>query len=331
MEKGKSSNGLMRHIRNDHQIIISGSPNKIALLNMGYYHGYKRYRYIKFKNNLQPLTKFSEIEAIHAFDFQLKVIFYPLLIMAESGMKNRTIESLVNDHSPYIEDIYQDMLTDYLDHDKNSSSLKEKKKYKDHLKDRLKLRTVIDETIGYNYGKSDALSHYVHNNKPIPLWAFFEVISFGQFGHFISSLNLDYRLTVADANNLSDSQYNHDGRMLERIVFTLTGLRNATMHDSAIFDANFNSDGIATSLKCFLSDKTMISNITFDTIIDYFILLMYLLKWQGYEKQTLLEYVSKFECAKEALYFKVPKSTFGLLNGMDSQKKINQIRFYISN
>lgn len=50
--------------------------------------------------------------------------------MAESGMKNRTIESLVNDHSPYIEDIYQDMLTDYLDHDKNSSSLKEKKNTK---------------------------------------------------------------------------------------------------------------------------------------------------------------------------------------------------------
>lgn len=34
-------NGLMRHLRNDCNIHISGSKQKQQLINYGYYHGYK--------------------------------------------------------------------------------------------------------------------------------------------------------------------------------------------------------------------------------------------------------------------------------------------------
>lgn len=75
MEKGKSSNGLMRHIRNDHQIIISGSPNKIALLNMGYYHGYKRYRYIKFEIIYNHLRNSQRLKRFMPSTFNLRLSF----------------------------------------------------------------------------------------------------------------------------------------------------------------------------------------------------------------------------------------------------------------
>ena len=40
----KSTDGLMRHLR-DNGIAISGSSQKQQLINTGYFHGYKGYRF----------------------------------------------------------------------------------------------------------------------------------------------------------------------------------------------------------------------------------------------------------------------------------------------
>ena len=42
----KTTDGLMRHLR-DNGIAISGSAQKRQLINTGYYHGYKGYRFFK--------------------------------------------------------------------------------------------------------------------------------------------------------------------------------------------------------------------------------------------------------------------------------------------
>ena len=41
----KSINALMRHLRTDCGITINGSTQKRQLINTGYYHGYKGYRF----------------------------------------------------------------------------------------------------------------------------------------------------------------------------------------------------------------------------------------------------------------------------------------------
>lgn len=59
------------------------------------------------------------------------------------------------------------------------------KKYKKYLNRRLELRNKIDETIAYHYSKGNpVISHFFHNSKPVPLWAYFEVISFGSLETF---------------------------------------------------------------------------------------------------------------------------------------------------
>lgn len=330
LEKGKSIDALMRHIRNDHNVSINGGKNKKSLMNIGYYHGYKRYRFIKSTKNIQNFDDFSQITAIYSFDFEIKRIFYPMIILVETSMKNRTIDAVVTRQNSDIESIYKTKLTDYLDYDRNSNDKKEIRKFRDGIKGRLDFRSVMDQTIGYNYGKNDALSHFVHNSKPIPLWVFFELITFGQFGHFISRLSKEWRLKVSEANGLQSASFNQNGRMLQNIVFTLTDLRNATMHNSAIFDANFNHDGIARGLKQFLMLETNIEDITFDKIIDYLILLIFVLKKYGYSKTEIKAYVRQFESAKERLFKSIPRSTYGSLLGMDSNKKIEGIYSFIS-
>ena len=44
----KTTDGLMRHLRTN-GIAISGSTQKQQLINTGYYHGYKGYRFFLFE------------------------------------------------------------------------------------------------------------------------------------------------------------------------------------------------------------------------------------------------------------------------------------------
>lgn len=64
MSVPQTINGLMRHLRNDCNIQISGSYQKQQLISYGYYHGYKGYRFIKNRHNQIPYTDFSEIVAV---------------------------------------------------------------------------------------------------------------------------------------------------------------------------------------------------------------------------------------------------------------------------
>ena len=49
----KTTDGLMRHLR-DNGIAISGSAQKRQLVNTGYFHGYKGYRFFKNASNQLP-------------------------------------------------------------------------------------------------------------------------------------------------------------------------------------------------------------------------------------------------------------------------------------
>ena len=44
---------------------------------MGYFHGYKGYRYHNNPNNTYAFKSFDEIQAIYDFDMAIKTMFYP--------------------------------------------------------------------------------------------------------------------------------------------------------------------------------------------------------------------------------------------------------------
>ena len=68
----KTIDSLMRYLRNTHNIQIQGSTQKKKLKNIGYYHGFKGYRFIKNPNNSINYTDFNEIVALNKFDMDLK-------------------------------------------------------------------------------------------------------------------------------------------------------------------------------------------------------------------------------------------------------------------
>lgn len=323
-EKGKSIDGLMRHMRNNHNIKINGSRDKQNLLNMGYYHGYKASMYIKERKNMQQFEEFDEVKAVYDFDLEMKTIFYPMLIKIETSLKNRLIDFLVKGDQCDIEYIYKNKLRDYASKEVGS------KDYKKYLAKNLKLREKIDETIAYNYGNGHpAVQHFFHCNKSLPLWAYFEIITFGEFGNFIGCLNKELRINFAESINLHHSGFNQNGRVIENIVFCLTGLRNATMHNSVIFDCRFNNSNTSNQLKVYLEKVTGIKNITFDTLMDFMILLVMLLKKINVTKTELNRYVRHFDDIRETLFLNVPFSTYTAIIGTDAKNKIVALKNFI--
>ena len=89
---GHSTNSLMRHIRNNHGITIYGSKHKKYLLRMGYYHGYKGYRFHKSRQRLFRLSNFDEIIAIYNFDTALKYLLFSPLVSCETNIKNYILD-----------------------------------------------------------------------------------------------------------------------------------------------------------------------------------------------------------------------------------------------
>lgn len=64
----KTTDGLMRHIRDNKGIQINGSTEKNQLRNIGYFHGFKGYNFFLNKEEELNFEKFSELHALYSFD-----------------------------------------------------------------------------------------------------------------------------------------------------------------------------------------------------------------------------------------------------------------------
>ena len=95
----KTTNALMKYLRNAHNISIDGAKDKRNLINIGYYHGYKGYRYINNPQNRITINSFKEIVSIVNFDSKLKSLLYPQLMQIETISKNIVLQILVEQYN----------------------------------------------------------------------------------------------------------------------------------------------------------------------------------------------------------------------------------------
>lgn len=95
IRKGKvmlTINQLMKYLRSKHNIAVKSNQAQ-DLRNMGYYHGFKGYRFIRVPSQRILFTSLDEIIALNKFDMQLKALFYPKVMFIENALKSYVIES----------------------------------------------------------------------------------------------------------------------------------------------------------------------------------------------------------------------------------------------
>ena len=112
--KPKTINSLMSCLRDDKHIKIGGSLQKKKLRYMGYFHGYKGYRYCNSPTTLLPYTDFNEIQAVYDFDMKIKSLMYPQIMFLETALMNFALECILNDcNSKRFADVFANCLTNY--------------------------------------------------------------------------------------------------------------------------------------------------------------------------------------------------------------------------
>lgn len=265
--RGKSTNALMKHIRDVHKVNIGGTKEKKELLKMGYFHGYKAYRF-GLENYI---TDFYQVEAIYEFDMELKSFLYEYTISFETLVKNVTLSLLVSSDNggTSLPIIFTNKLTSYQKFTNQDRKSKE-------LRKRLALKSNLEKEVMFKYGKERYVSHFVDSQKPLPIWAYFELMTLGTFGSFVSLLDDDTKVEVSKSLKTYDNQNDPHGTFLEKDIFLIKELRNSIAHNGIIFDTRFKSSnrtsGRARQLKL---EFSLNNDLRFNSIIDYALLLLH--------------------------------------------------------
>ncbi|WP_338627735.1 Abi family protein (plasmid) [Clostridium baratii] len=338
MEDAKSINTLMKHMRIKHNIAIGngvhkGGTHKKDLENIGYYHGYKGYRFIKTKNNVINFNNFNEIVNINKFDMDLKTLIYPKIMFLETSIKNHVLESMFQyTKKPDFESIYNNILISYREIRRNEfrNNQSYQTEYQKRLSKRLKLRTEIYSNLHRNFTNNTCvIQHFYNDNRDVPIWAIFEVITMGTLGNFISNMKKEVRSNLSNSINLNTSE-DTDSLFSSKIIYILKDLRNSVAHNNVIFDVRFKSCKISKNFKNAISMDTGIANITFDSIVDYIILIVYLLKGLGETKTELKRFVNRFVNIIEEFRKNINISYYNRIIPTDTRNKLSNLNIFIS-
>ena len=319
----KSINALMSYMRTKKRISIQGSSDKKKLRYMGYFHGYKGYRYHRNPSKIFNYSSFNELQAVYDFDMSLKAMLYPKIMFLETTTKNYALETVLEkSNSKRFADIYAKLLTDY------KSFAVGSKEYKKSISKRLALRNKIYSVISRDYGKRFVVNHYYDKDQPLPIWAIFELISLGEFATFIECLEEDTRKQIGKEIGIK-SYADNDGKLLTMMLYTLKDLRNAVAHNNTVFDNRFHTSAINTRIGKYLETETGVRNITFYCIVDYIILVAYLMHALKCPRKDILSLIKSFESACETLYKSVSMPIYSSIVFTDTRNKLNQLKTFI--
>lgn len=291
--KYKSTDALMRHLR-DNGISISGSSQKQQLINTGYFHGYKGYRFFISASKRLPFTSYSEIYATIQYDTNLKSLLYGKMMFIETAIKNIALNTIMTEiNSSSIYDMYDKAINSY----KNAPAHMNNDVKKRYQVNKLNLQGTIQNAIATAYKKENPKITHFYNNinyNEVPIWAIFEILTMGDFGYLLSCLTISMRkkVSIAIGINLSSDT---NCELLFKYIYTLKELRNAIAHNDVVYDTRFKKMDPSKPMKQCLILEMGVPYINFKTIGDYIILICYYLKLLKVSKTELKAFIREFE------------------------------------
>ena len=311
----------MKHLR-DQGISIGGSRQKRKLKNIGYYHGYKGFRFVGDSSKRLPISDFNQIASLHAMDMQIKTLLYPHIMTIETALKNYTLEAVLSHaKSEDFDDIYRNCLTAYRGYRPRTDD------YKKHWANRIKLRQTIDSLIFRERDKKPFFKHFRDQGRTIPIWAIFEAMTLGEFGNFYACLNRPIKNAIVTDLGMP-SQFDSESLLLS-IIFTLKDLRNAIAHNAIVSDVRFKTGGISKNIGKLLKSETSINSVNFSDITDYIILVIYLLGLLKLPKTDRKRLVSDYEGILLHYKKELPNSIYGSFVRTETQEKLKLLKKYV--
>jgi len=314
----------MKYLRSRHSIVVKSGQTQ-ALRNMGYYHGYKGYRFVRTPKQRINFTSLDEVIALNKFDMQLKAIFYPKVMFIENALKSYVIESVLADcQSENIDTIFNKSITDYRSYTPGSD------RYHKQYTKRMNLKGKINNALIRDYSNHKrTVNHFFDNDRPIPVWAIFESLTLGEFGTFFSCSNSSVKLRTSSILHLPRN-LDSDGKLTEYIIYTIKDLRNAVAHNNIIFDTRFQTSAINKRLTLLLESETGITNLDFKYIDAYAILITYTLRKMGETKTSCKQFITSFLSCTDDLRTQLPGDVCNQILGTQQRAHLIQLQNFIS-
>ena len=316
----------MKYLREKHNIDINGSLDKQHLKSVGYYHGYKGYRYIKRPSNKLNFNNFDEVMAIIEFDNKIKALLYSQVMFIETAIKSYALEIIIQEgKTENFSEIYTNLMTDYKSYSNQS------KNYKNAYKKRLDTFNRIQNVIATSYASDNKIvSHYLKKDESIPIWAIFEIITLGEFANLISTFNIQTRQSISKDIGFNIG-FDSSGKLVENIILAIKDLRNAIAHNNIIFDTRFKKRNISKTLQKVIIHETNVQNIYFTSITDYLVLVIYILKHLKKTNSELNKLINDYLKFADELKFKVPQNIYDQIILTNDKNKLNDLKKFIKN
>ena len=255
----------------------------------------------------------------------------------ETALKNYVLETVVvSVNSDSFIDVYSKLLDNYKSFStagKQYSNLKKRQedeeRYKRELKRRLDLRNRIYKVQTDAFGNGNKIAeHYLIKDVNLPIWAIFELLSLGEFGHFVSCLNYGCRKAISRKIGLKQSD-DSNALLTQRLIYAIKDLRNAIAHNDVIFDTRFRTSKIDKQVNNAISNETKVLGITFETITDYIVLIVYLLLLLRMSKNDMKRLISSYGECTEKLRKAIPTNVYNQIIRTDNNAKILALKKFI--
>lgn len=323
----KTTDGLMRHLRTN-GIAISGSTQKQQLINTGYYHGYKGYRFFLFAENRLPFTSYREVYATIQYDSDLKSLFYGKVMFIETAVKNIALQGILeNADSENIPDILDRVVSSY--NRTPASFTPDQKKRAQQCK--LNLQRSIQTSLATAYAKENPKITHFYNDphySGVPVWAYFETMTMGDLGYLLSCLTFDVRKDISNRIGI-DLANDTNCELLFKYIYALKDLRNAVAHNAVIFDTRFRAFAPTKAMKACLRSEVGLPYVNFKTIGDYIILVCYYLKLLHTPKTEIRAFIREFEHITESYRASVDPSVASIVIHPDLSSRMELLKKFI--
>ena len=323
----KTTDELMRHLR-DNGIAISGTAQKRQLINTGYFHGCKGYRFFKNAGMRLPFTLYAEVYATIQYDSALKALLYGKMMFIETAIKNIALEGiLVNANSESIQVMYDKVVSGY--HNAPASyTLEQRRKLQQN---KLNLQNSIQSNLARAYRSNNPKITHFYNNvgyADVPVWALFEIMTMGDLGYLLSCLIYDVRDAISKRIGLNLAS-DTDRQLLYKYIYTLKDLRNAIAHNAVVFDTRFRNIDPTPAMKQCLKNDVGVTYINFKTIGDYIILMCYYLKLLHVPKTEIKAFIREFEKITDKYRTAVNPSIAAIVIHPDLQSRMATLKNFI--
>lgn len=212
----------------------------------------------------------------------------------ETALKNIALNTIMSETgSSSVYDMYDKVVSSY----KNAPAGTPEDIKKKYQNSKLNLQGSIQNAIAAAYRKENPKITHFYNNinyNEVPLWAIFEILTMGDFGHLLSCLTIDMREKVSRAIGINLSCDTHR-ELLYKYVYALKDLRNAIAHNDVVYDTRFRKFDPSRPMKQCLILEMGLPYVNFKTIGDYIILVCYYLKLLKMSKTEIKTFIREFE------------------------------------